>query len=342
MNQQKGLSLVELMVSITVGIILMTGVVQMFVSSKTVFSTQQGLSRVQETGRLAIDFIARDVRQAGYLGCAYITPWNLKNMLNNQNDFGSNFSAENAIRIHPAGVLPAGLNLDPAPLNDTQVLIVQAANERSVPVAKDNTENAVFVELTTEPGAECPSGICVDDIVVAADCDKAIIFQATDVAEVGGEVVISHEAGADPGNSRIAWGGGDARQETLSVGAELFALNTVVYYVAEDDEGTPGLYQRINANPAFQLLQGVENINFTVGLDTNSDRLSEDLVAFGAVGDDWEDAVALRMEILVQTPDDNATTENQTYSFAGENVTADDKRIRQVFTTTVGIRSRLP
>ena len=45
---QRGFSLIELMVAMVIGLVLMTGVVQMFLSSKQVFSTQQGISRVQK------------------------------------------------------------------------------------------------------------------------------------------------------------------------------------------------------------------------------------------------------------------------------------------------------
>src|SRR5690554_5044513 len=69
MRKQQGLSLVELMISITLGLVLMTGVMQMFLSSRTVFSTHQAISRIQENGRLAMEFISQDVRMAGFMGC---------------------------------------------------------------------------------------------------------------------------------------------------------------------------------------------------------------------------------------------------------------------------------
>ena len=67
--EQRGLSLVELMIAIALGMVLMLGVMQMFLSSRVVFSTQQGMSRIQETGRLAIEFLSRDIRMAAYYGC---------------------------------------------------------------------------------------------------------------------------------------------------------------------------------------------------------------------------------------------------------------------------------
>jgi type IV pilus assembly protein PilW len=342
MNRQKGLSLVELMIAITIGVVLMTGVVQMFVSSKGVFTTQQGMSRIQETGRLAIDFLARDIRQAGFMGCSYYTDWSLSSTLNSSGQFGNDFSHETSLRAYDANALPAGLTLNPAPVAGTQVIAVYTANDQSVAVSKDNSAQEVFVKLTTPAGAACPSGICADDIVAVADCDKAMVFQATAVTEQGNEVALAHTAGADPGNSRTVWGGDvENMTELFTKGAELFKLNTVVYYIAEGPRNIPGLYQKISDEPAYQLLQGVENINLAIGVDTDADRVADSYVAHTAVGD-WSQVVAARVDVLVQTPDDNTSNEPQTYQFAGNEVTAEDRRIRQVFSTTIGIRSRLP
>lgn len=64
-----GFSLVELMIGISLGLLLMTGVVQLFVTSKSGFTADQAVSRVQETGRLAIEFMSKDIRMAGFSGC---------------------------------------------------------------------------------------------------------------------------------------------------------------------------------------------------------------------------------------------------------------------------------
>src|SRR5690606_41393549 len=68
------LSLIELMIAITLGLVLMAGVMQVFLSSRITFSTHQAMSRVQETGRLAMEFLSRDIRMAGFMGCASRSP----------------------------------------------------------------------------------------------------------------------------------------------------------------------------------------------------------------------------------------------------------------------------
>ena len=67
-RSQHGFSLVELMVAITLGMVLLAGIVTIFVSSKHAFTLQQGSSRAQESGRVGLFIVARVARQAGFYG----------------------------------------------------------------------------------------------------------------------------------------------------------------------------------------------------------------------------------------------------------------------------------
>jgi type IV pilus assembly protein PilW len=64
--RQCGLTLVELMVALAVSLVLMAGVIQIYLSSKQTYRIQDGLARVQENGRFAMEHIGRFVRFAGY------------------------------------------------------------------------------------------------------------------------------------------------------------------------------------------------------------------------------------------------------------------------------------
>lgn len=63
---QLGLSLVELMVAMALGLLLMTGVIQVFLSSRQTYAANEAMGRLQENGRFALEFIARSARMAGY------------------------------------------------------------------------------------------------------------------------------------------------------------------------------------------------------------------------------------------------------------------------------------
>ncbi len=69
MMRQKGLTLIELMVSITIGLVVVGGLLYVYVGTRGAYRTSKSTSRIQEAGRFGLDSILRDVRQAGFIGC---------------------------------------------------------------------------------------------------------------------------------------------------------------------------------------------------------------------------------------------------------------------------------
>lgn len=64
-DTQKGLSLVELMVAMVLGLLITAAVVQLFLTNRQTFNLQQGIASVQEQGRFAVDFLSKEVMGAG-------------------------------------------------------------------------------------------------------------------------------------------------------------------------------------------------------------------------------------------------------------------------------------
>ena len=65
-HRQQGLTLVEMMVAITISLILMTGVIQIFLSSNQSHNVQNGMAQLQENARFALDALSKDIGNAGY------------------------------------------------------------------------------------------------------------------------------------------------------------------------------------------------------------------------------------------------------------------------------------
>jgi len=61
-----GFSLIEVMIAITLGLILMSAVLAVFMSSKRTYSSSEAMSRSQESARFGSQFVARELRMAGY------------------------------------------------------------------------------------------------------------------------------------------------------------------------------------------------------------------------------------------------------------------------------------
>ena len=354
MRKQQGISLVELMISITIGLILMTGVVQLFLSSRATFSTQQALSRVQETGRLAMEFLADDIRMAGYMGCmsrnlAFTNTLNNANSL--QYDFGVAIEGLDDVGATVAAEYPADI------LEGTDALVVRSADGNSVGVTRNNDSAQLFA-VNTGVAASCDdkeasfSGLCENDILVVSDCSKARVFQVTGLSSVGSgnvEINVNHSGDASatvvPGNAEKSWGGNSNSEETFGPDSAIVKMNTSIYYVGAGTSGTPSLWQQVNGGTAQELLEGVQDMQLLYGRDTSGDSIPDAYEEADVItaANAWENVSSVRVQLLVQSTDDNVLEDAQPYTFnAVTNNAPGDRRLRQVFINTVGIRSRLP
>ena len=63
------MTLIEIMIALLIGVFLLGGIMLVFISSKQTYRTQENLSRLQENGRFAMEFLSRDIRMAGFWDC---------------------------------------------------------------------------------------------------------------------------------------------------------------------------------------------------------------------------------------------------------------------------------
>jgi type IV pilus assembly protein PilW len=63
---EHGLSLVELLVAMAVGLLLTAGVLTIFVNSRQTYRVQDNLSRLQENGRFALTLVGNALRMTGF------------------------------------------------------------------------------------------------------------------------------------------------------------------------------------------------------------------------------------------------------------------------------------
>lgn len=335
MKKQQGLSLIELMIAIALGLVLMLGVIQMFLSSREVFSTQQAMSRIQETGRLSIEFMANDIRMAGYAGCAdRNTPF--ENDLSENdvfNDFtiGAN-SVFNSITGFSVDDKPADLNLNPAPVADSDLLVVRFAAGAPHIVATDATPGEI--KLLAEgvvPAANCVNGICEGATLLVSNCTGGHIFKAENVAfsEAAKRTTITH-AGDWPWADRVIV------TKSFFTGDEVMPVSSVLYHIGENPAGNPSLYRTENGGDAQEMLEGVENMSLRFGI--NGEYFAADELGEAQ----WRNVNSVRVELLLRGNEENLLDQPQGYTFAGEDVPGPaDRRARQVFSTTVAIRNRV-
>ena len=68
-RSQSGFTLIELMISLALGLLVVAAAGGLFLSNRQVFATTSALNRVQENGRVSYEMISRDIREAGGNPC---------------------------------------------------------------------------------------------------------------------------------------------------------------------------------------------------------------------------------------------------------------------------------
>ena len=325
-KKQSGISLVEVMIAMLLGIFLLGSVVQFFVSSRQSNRVHEATSRMQETGRMALEIMARDIRMADFWGCAS----DISNVVNNLNSAGTGY-----IDFQSGGV--AGTEGGTGP--DTLIL-----------------RGGFGTGLTLEPpyGPQASANVKVPagndlqqgDIVLLADCTQGDVFQISN-ANPGGAGTVVHNTGSttQPGNynaSNPGCPGANAHCLSKVYGADagMFAVQEIIYTVGTGSEGEPALFRN-----GAEFLDGVEDLQILYGEDTDAaGSAGEGIANYFVPADqvaDMERVIGIRIAVVARSDHDNLVTGNaQSYAVLGSSVTAADRRIRRVYETTVNIRNR--
>lgn len=318
-KRQAGLSLVELMIAITLSLLLIAGVLQIFLSSKQTYSTNNALSRVQESGRFAMDFLTHDVRNTGYKGQCLGEPLNhgITNILWRLEE---PIQGWNNITAKPA-------HLSGTPVNGTDVLLTKfAAGPEEVDASTANTATNDTINLGTNV-----SGTAQHAITLVSDAISCDLFQNT--------------AGSNA--TSVAKDAGTNWTHDYTDKTEVLPLQNATYYIRANN-GRPNslVRERLSTSTTAaewvteELVDGIQDMQILYGI-AGVDRQVTDYVAANDVTN-WDNVVSVRIDLLVVSADTNVVTENQVLAFNGANVTIDNRRLAQVFSSTIGIRNRLP
>jgi len=104
------------------------------------------------------------------------------------------------------------------------------------------------------------------------------------------------------------------------------------------------------ASKAYVIAEGVENIQFLYGVDTNNDELVDRFLnatnlALAAAGNPaiWNSVISVQVAVLVRSSKPvKQSSESKTYTLLDQSITsADDKFKREVFTATIRLRNTL-
>jgi len=323
--KEQGFSLVELMISMVLMLLIMAAVLSLFVSSKAVYRTDSEFARIQENGRYAIDVLQRSIRMAGYSGCRTLMSIAPTIIANNPPDFAS---IEDAIEGWDSGsgwANPTGITH----VAGTDVIRVNFATGVGTRLDGDMATNNANIVANGNPDQ-----LQAGDLVYITDCQSADLFRATSVSQSSGQYTIAHGSSANTTDSLSK-----AYPET----AQLMAFESSLYFIGLNPSGIPALYwlDLDSANPAVELVSGVQDMQLIYEVDTNGDLVPDDFRDAGAVTD-WGAVLGVRIGMLLRT-ENNVGAEVQSITFNGvDGNPSGDLRLRKAFWSSIGVRNRLP
>lgn len=268
MTRQLGFSLVELMVALLLGVILTSGVISVFVTSKTTYNVNNALGQVQEGGRFALTTLQPILAMAGYAGCPRIRPYNMadfRNILNGGDTdpvymlqygvmgyeykgTGPNKSFTDA--TGKPVVAAAASEWSPTVSNElftilkankivknSDILIVHEVQSNPTAVDSDLSSTGSAVPLLYATTNALP--MVAGELAVAANCaNSATAFQIT--GWVSGSITHANPGGANPGNVQTITlfnPTGDVWPVSyVEPGSTVGLENTYVFFIGEDQQ----------------------------------------------------------------------------------------------------------
>ncbi|MGK0169347.1 MAG: type IV pilus assembly protein PilW [Gammaproteobacteria bacterium] len=326
--RQRGLSLIQLMVALTIGALITTGLIQLLISTKRTYRAQEAQARVQEIGRFSMDLVGYEVRMAGFMGCPNldrVTPRVVANPAPSPT-----FSATNFIQAYEANVadwtpiLPASLST--ATLGNDVVTVHRGGDCAANLSAILATDDAA---ISIASGSGC--GFSAGDYLLISDCVNVDVFRATNVSSSGGIETITHTT-TNNTSARFS--------KTYGTDALIYKIQKTSFFVAPGAGGQPALWRQFDTDAAQELAEGVEGMQLLYGEDLNNDLSANHYVVSSTTGFSMSNVVSVRLNFLLRTLDANVTLAAQTYAFNGQTVTATDGRLRRTYVSTLNLRNR--
>ncbi|MDI9239896.1 prepilin-type N-terminal cleavage/methylation domain-containing protein [Lysobacter sp. LF1] len=319
-RRQRGFSLIELMVSLLIGLIVIGGAASLFISNRQTSRTAESLSRMQETARIAFEMMSRDIREAAGNPCAKMAP--VANVINNSTqaaNWWANWGAgilgyDNAVPF-PGAAFGSAVT---ARVSGTDAIEVKSGAASPGFTVVAHTTGTASIQLNT-----ATHGLVPGDAVMICDYAQVAIGQINDADSASDTVILTH-GGGEPGNCSMGLGFptdcGDAIGNAYQYrpNSVLTKLSSVRWYIGNNGRGGRSLY-RGTRSANEEIAENVSDLQLTYLVGDNH-------VASTAVTS-WADVAAVEVAVTVVSSD-RVAVGNQT--------------LNRTLTHIVAIRNRTP
>lgn len=326
-RSDRGSTLVELMIALAIGLVITAAAIGVMLSNRQTYDTTEGLSRIQESARIAFELMARDIREAGLNSCGgarqfvnilsspsslWWTDWN-----EGLRGYGGSDAFSGAAFGSAVGQRVAG----------TGALQIMRSGSQPITVAAHDTGTQT---LTVSPRNDA---LGAGDLAIVCNFSQASLFQvsAADASSV------RHESGGSPGNCSRGLGfsnppdcSTNGQTYRYEANAVLMRLESLAWYVGNTGRSSTTARSLFRVAPrnesgtltlvAEEVLDGVVDLQLDYLLEGASAYVQASAVA------DWSTVTGVRMRLTIEEPDRPAAVTD---------------RVQRTMTHVVTLRNRM-
>lgn len=325
-SRQRGMTLVEWMVSITIGLFLLAGLAVLFQHQSGAQLELEKAGRQIENGRYAMQLLRDDIELAGYNG-EYGGAGTLPGAL--PNPCATAFAdLESALALpvqgyDAPGALPCGINAANHK-SGTDILVVRHADVEVV------TGNLTAGQSYIQTGIKNDAlNFVIDQAAGAALPARFDLKKKDGVTAAAVRKYLVHVYYVSP-CSVPANGATCAAANTDDGGVSVPTLKRLELSVS-------GGVAQFTSVP---LVEGIENLQIDYGVDTTGDGAPDSFATSPATVTDWSNVMALRVHLLARNNERSAGyTDTKTYNLglAGNTTATNDAFKRHVFSQLIRV-----
>ena len=296
---QQGVSIVEVMVALTLGLVAVAGAAAIYLANRQSFATVESIARLEENARFAMDLLSREIREAGNSVCGgAMISTNLVSASPNWASWDTGLLGDVLVSTASAGKIvgPAGAT---AQLAGTNSLLVWSGSVKGTSF-QITGHNLAAKTITTSDN----TGYNANDVIVACDGSQLLTF------EVANNAV----------NKTLTYSDPSAKSPQLSAtgGAYLTPLTSHIWYVGSSTTQTGATSLRRLTIKKDGTWGGADNDEMVTGVtglqiryllaDTAGVPTGADYQDAATVAGQWALVSAVRLTLTMQTLDNAGST----------------------------------
>jgi type IV pilus assembly protein PilW len=283
-NKVLGVSLIELMIAIALGVVVMLAVTTVFVNTSATRAEIERSSRQIENGRYVMEVLSNELQLAGFLGELGVSATLLPTPSQTA------FDAANSICT---GIAPGDPVQTMLPIHVQGVNNVATGTKPSCITGLTSADNDILEG--TDILAVRRASTCVD---ADAGCLAAAGFYIQS-ALCKNDIVPFVVANAIGSNFTL-------KKNDCVNPAPIRQIYTHIYYIAKNNkagDGVPTLKRLVLSNGVVAvdpIAEGVDNLQVLYGVDTNNDGAPDSYTAAPALVTDWRNVTTVKLGVLTR------------------------------------------